>query len=162
MSLYLLRLDLWGKDVWLVGGPHGVHGVEFVQPRGNFSDLLPEPSWAVKARRQWEDFRKGRRKKFTLPLERRKKSPFGEAVMGRVGEIPPGTCRTYGEIARLCGSPAAARAVGRLMARNPFPVLIPCHRVIGANGKLTGYSGPGGVGLKKWLLDKELEVFGTD
>ena len=67
--------------------------------------------------------------------------------------IPPGETRTYAEIARKIGNPQASRAVGAANGRNPIGVLVPCHRVIGANGSLTGYGG--GLSRKQWLLDHE-------
>ena len=64
--------------------------------------------------------------------------------------------RTYGEVAQDIGYPvSAARAVGRAMAANPMPIIIPCHRVVGANGELTGYGGAGGIRTKAWLLELE-------
>jgi methylated-DNA-[protein]-cysteine S-methyltransferase len=70
-------------------------------------------------------------------------------------EIPKGETRTYGWIAKKIGQPKAARAVGRALGANPFAPTIPCHRVVGANGKLTGYSGPGGISQKRKMLLKE-------
>lgn len=70
--------------------------------------------------------------------------------------IPPGKTRTYGEIAALCGKPGAAQWVGQVLGSNPWPPLVPCHRVIGANGQMTGFSAPGGVDSKRRMLDMEL------
>jgi methylated-DNA-[protein]-cysteine S-methyltransferase len=69
--------------------------------------------------------------------------------------IPPGQTRTYGEIAREIGEPGAAQTVGQAMGKNPFPILMPCHRVMGAGGKLTGFSAPGGLATKLKLLEIE-------
>lgn len=80
---------------------------------------------------------------------------FSQDVLRACYEIKPGQTLTYGELARLAGSPGAARAVGAIMARNRWPLLIPCHRVLGAGGKLTGYSGAGGLETKRKLLDME-------
>lgn len=66
--------------------------------------------------------------------------------------IPPGRTTTYGEIANRLGLPGSAQAVGRAMGRNPFPIVVPCHRVLGAGGKLTGFSAPGGVETKRRML----------
>ena len=63
--------------------------------------------------------------------------------------------RTYGELARDVGSPRASRAVGQALGRNPVPIVIPCHRVVGSNGRLTGYSGGQGIESKRWLLRLE-------
>jgi O-6-methylguanine DNA methyltransferase len=82
-------------------------------------------------------------------------SPFYQKVWMACAEIPKGETRTYGWIADRIGRPKAARAVGRALGANPFAPLIPCHRVIGADGRLTGYSGRGGIHQKKRLLDQE-------
>lgn len=81
--------------------------------------------------------------------------PFYQAVWKACAEIPAGQVRTYGWIARRIGKPKAARAVGQALGKNPFAPRIPCHRVVGANGKLTGYSGKGGVATKRRLLQRE-------
>ncbi len=77
-------------------------------------------------------------------------TPFERAVLTEVARIPWGETRTYGEVAALAGYPRAARAVGNVMHGNPFPVLIPCHRVVRAGGGMGGYGG--GERLKAWLL----------
>jgi methylated-DNA-[protein]-cysteine S-methyltransferase len=81
--------------------------------------------------------------------------PLRRAVYAATRTIPPGTTATYGEIARLIGLPDAAREVGAALARNPFPIIVPCHRVLGANGKLTGFSAPGGLATKRKMLELE-------
>ena len=81
--------------------------------------------------------------------------PFYQAVWKACAEIPSGQVRTYGWIARRIGKPKAARAVGQALGKNPFAPTIPCHRVVGADGRLTGYSGRGGVATKKRMLQKE-------
>ena len=99
---------------------------------------------------------------FKLPIDLRGLSPFTRRVWMALGLIPFGTTRTYGELAAVAGSPKAARAVGQAMARNRFPIILPCHRVMGAGGELTGYSGGAGITTKKWLLRFEQErVSGT-
>jgi len=80
---------------------------------------------------------------------------FYQKVWKACAEIPKGETRTYGWIAQRIGRPKAARAVGRALAANPFAPGIPCHRVIGADGRMTGYSAPGGVRQKQRLLQKE-------
>ncbi len=92
---------------------------------------------------------------FALPIDDRHWSAFGRAVYHAVMAIPYGEVRSYGAIANSCGRPGAARAVGRLMAANRLPIIIPCHRVVAANGALTGYSAPGGVPFKEELLQLE-------
>ena len=80
---------------------------------------------------------------------------FQQAVYQVVAGIPRGECRTYGEVARAAGKAGAARAVGAALGANPFPVLIPCHRVIGAGGQMTGFTAPGGIAAKKRMLEME-------
>jgi methylated-DNA-[protein]-cysteine S-methyltransferase len=80
---------------------------------------------------------------------------FQEEVLRATLAIPYGETRSYGEIAGLVGSPRAARAVGQAEARNPMPLIIPCHRVIGSDGGMVGYGGPDGVDVKAWLLALE-------
>ncbi len=82
-------------------------------------------------------------------------SPFHQRVLRRCAAIPSGLTMSYAELARCAGSPLAARAVGSAMARNPWPLIVPCHRVLGASGRLTGYSGAGGIDTKRRLLDWE-------
>ena len=81
--------------------------------------------------------------------------PFYQAVWKACAEIPRGQVRTYGWIARRISKPAAARAVGRALGMNPFSPTVPCHRVVGADGTMTGFSAPGGVKAKRRLLKKE-------
>jgi methylated-DNA-[protein]-cysteine S-methyltransferase len=81
--------------------------------------------------------------------------PFAVQVYTAARAIPPGETRTYGAIAAHLGDRQLARAVGQALARNPFPIIVPCHRVIGANEKLTGFSAPGGVSTKRKLLTIE-------
>lgn len=106
----------------------------------------------AEARRQLDDFFCGCRRQFDLPLDLTHLSPFAAKVLRILMQVPYGTTLTYGKLATLAGSPQAARAVGRAMAMNPFPIIIPCHRVIGADGRMTGYSGGEGVATKEWLL----------
>lgn len=88
-------------------------------------------------------------------LDERGIDPFRRAVYAATRTVPPGTTATYGEIARAIGQPDAARDVGAALARNPFPIVVPCHRVVGANGKLTGFSAPGGLATKRRMLALE-------
>ncbi len=82
-------------------------------------------------------------------------TPFQRRVLEVVALIPPGTQWTYGQVARRIGQPSASRAVGAAIGANPWPVLVPCHRVLGAGGKLTGFSAPGGIDTKRRMLDLE-------
>ena len=90
-----------------------------------------------------------------IRLKMKTYSPFYQKVWSACARIPRGQTRTYGWVARSIGHPKAARAVGQALAANPFAPTIPCHRVVGSDGKLTGYSGTGGLRQKQQLLDKE-------
>ena len=89
---------------------------------------------------------------FDLPL-RLKGTPFQVRVWKALLDIPYGETRSYAQQAQRVGAPDAVRAVGAANGRNPIPIVVPCHRVIGSNGKLTGFGG--GLPLKRWLLDHE-------
>jgi methylated-DNA-[protein]-cysteine S-methyltransferase len=106
---------------------------------------------------QLDDYFAGRRTSFELAL-----SPQGTAFQQKVWmalrEIPFGRTTTYGQLAADLGQPTASRAVGLANGRNPLAVIVPCHRVIGADGSLTGFGG--GLSRKRWLLDHERAVLG--
>lgn len=106
----------------------------------------------VAAAEQLGEYFAGDRKEFELPL-----APVGTEfqrnVWERLREIPYGTTITYGELARRVGNPAASRAVGLANGRNPIAIVVPCHRVIGSDGKLTGFAG--GMDTKRVLLELE-------
>lgn len=106
----------------------------------------------AEASQQLDHYLAGKLKKFTLPLAPNG-TPFMKQVWTQLSYIPYGQTVTYKEIAIKLGNKKASRAVGMANNRNPIPVFIPCHRVIGANGALTGYRG--GLTLKKRLLDME-------
>lgn len=99
-------------------------------------------------------FRTGRMD-WNLPLDLGGATDFEKKVWRAARKIPRGSVVTYGELARRIGQPGAARAVGRALGRNPVPVAVPCHRIVGANGRLTGFSAPGGVELKARLISYE-------
>jgi O-6-methylguanine DNA methyltransferase len=102
----------------------------------------------------------GRLKQFGLPLDFGKSSRFTRRVLDVCARIPFGEVITYGELARRAGRPRAARAVGRVMATNPLPIVVPCHRVVASDGSLHGYGG--GLEMKKRLLKLEgVEVSGS-
>lgn len=92
---------------------------------------------------------------FTAPLDLSRLTPFQLAVCRQVLAIGYGRVCSYGEVARRAGSPGAARGVGTAMAANRLPILVPCHRVVAADGGLTGYSGCGGIASKRILLQME-------
>ena len=92
-----------------------------------------------------------------IVLDERGIDDLRRAVYAATRDVPAGRTATYGEIARAIGrsDPEAARDVGAALARNPFPIIVPCHRVLGANGKLTGFSAPGGLETKRRMLELE-------
>ena len=91
----------------------------------------------------------------SVALDERGIDGFRRVVYAATRTIPVGSTVTYGEIARAIGEPDAARDVGAALARNPFPIVVPCHRVVGAGGKLTGFSAPGGLATKRRMLELE-------
>jgi methylated-DNA-[protein]-cysteine S-methyltransferase len=98
----------------------------------------------------------GRRRTFDLPLAPRG-TGFQEIVWRALTLIPYGETRSYGELARAIGRPAASRAVGAANGKNPISIIVPCHRVIASSGQLTGYAG--GLAAKRWLLEHEARSF---
>lgn len=103
-------------------------------------------------RRELDEYFEGRRREFDLPIDLRV-APFPAAVLREVAAVPYGRTDTYGSLARKVGRPKAARAVGTVMNRNPIPIVLPCHRIVGASGALTGYAG--GLERKRILLQLE-------
>lgn len=101
---------------------------------------------------QIADYLDGKRKAFDLALDMRG-TDFQRQVWQVVGAIPRGQTRTYAQVAEAVGRPTAIRAVGAANGANPLPLFIPCHRVIGSDGRLTGYGG--GLDVKQWLLEME-------
>ena len=91
----------------------------------------------------------------TLPLDLAGVPTFDRRVYAQTAAIPPGRVRTYGEIAADLGEPGAAREIGAALARNPFPLIVPCHRVVAAGGRLGGFSAAGGTITKRRLLEIE-------
>jgi methylated-DNA-[protein]-cysteine S-methyltransferase len=108
-----------------------------------------------KAAAQISEYLAGERKEFSIPLSM-EGSEFVLKVWKEMAAIPYGEVRTYGELAKAIGRPGAARAVGQACNRNPIPLIIPCHRVVGTGGRLTGYAG--GLGLKERLLELERDA----
>lgn len=109
------------------------------------------------ATEQLEEYFAGARTEFDLPLEPRG-TPFQQAAWKALLTIPYGHTVSYGEQARRLGDPNKARAVGAANGQNPIPIVVPCHRVIGSSGKLTGFGG--GLPTKSWLLEHEQTVVG--
>jgi methylated-DNA-[protein]-cysteine S-methyltransferase len=106
-----------------------------------------------RVRRELQEYFAGERSRFDLPLDRRLMGPFAREVLRATGRVGFGRTATYGQIAARIGRPAASRAVGRALGSNPIPIVIPCHRIVGATGALTGYGG--GLPRKRTLLELE-------
>lgn len=137
--------------------PDAVCGVR-LRPRGSRPASPPEGSLLAGAVAQLQAYFAGQRTGFALPLSipDDQGSGFERAVWRVLAGIPYGEMRTYGAVAEAVGDPAAARAVGTACNRNPLPLLVPCHRVVGAGGKLVGFGG--GLPRKRWLLEHEARV----
>src|SRR5438045_877488 len=108
------------------------------------------------ARRQVGEYLRGERHEFVLALDWRRSDGFPRRVLQELAAVPFGTTVSYGELARRCGNPAATRAVGRAMATNPLPVIVPCHRVVRRGGAIGGFAGARkAIDTKEWLLTHE-------
>ena len=166
--------------VLFVGGSDaGIHRIDFLEPAGITprarAVLSPEilvdrlaresgeavsqdPAGVAMAVRQLREYFEGQRWTFELPL-----APHGTPFQLRVWEalrrIPVGRTISYGELATAIGASSASRAVGAANGRNPLSIVVPCHRVVGAGGRLTGYGG--GLERKRWLLEHESRVPGA-
>jgi methylated-DNA-[protein]-cysteine S-methyltransferase len=115
--------------------------------------VLRSPAPTDRARRQLDEYFAGRRREFDLDVDLRPALEFGRAVLEELAEVPYGELTTYGALAARAGRPRAARAVGSVMNRNPVPIVLPCHRVVGSTGSLVGYAG--GLDRKRLLLELE-------
>lgn len=117
------------------------------------ADLSPDGGELKAALARYEDRKQPRWP--DLPFDFSPLSDFGRSAIEELQRIPFGTTRTYGEMAAILGQPSGAQAVGRAMGANPFPLIYPCHRVVGSGGSMTGFSASGGVKMKEYLLRLE-------
>lgn len=149
---------------WIAISENGLAAVEWDDCKADFDryltqrlkrPVLADPARVAPALRELDEYLRGGREAFSIPIDWALLRPFQREVLKLVYAIPRGETRTYGEIAHQMGRPRAARAVGRANAANPMPIVIPCHRVIGADGKLHGYGGGEGLKTKAWLLKLE-------
>lgn len=131
-------------------GGHSQKVMERLEATG--AEIVEDASRTAEVRRQLAEYFAGERREFDLALAP-EGTPFERAVWAELAKIPFGETRTYGEIAEILGRPGAARAVGRANGANPIPIVVPCHRVIGADGSLTGFGG--GLDVKSRLLELE-------
>ena len=155
METYYTWIDSSTGKLLLVGDEEGLSEIVFAQGR---TPPVINPSWLCdgallrEPARQLHAFFAGELRNFDLQL-RPQGTAFQQRVWTALRDIPFGETIFYGELARRIGNPAASRAVGLANGSNPLPIVVPCHRVIGSNGKLTGYGG--GLENKRWLLDFE-------
>ena len=131
--------------VWFDGQRH--------QPDTSSWPRISDHGVLQQARAQLTDYFAGRRTSFELPLALGTGTDFQQAVWRALLKIPPGATLTYGALSAMLGKPAAVRAVAGAVGRNPLSIIVPCHRVLGANGALTGYAG--GLERKAALLKLE-------
>jgi methylated-DNA-[protein]-cysteine S-methyltransferase len=120
------------------------------------SDGVPDAPTAVlrRAATELREYFAGKRTQFTVPV-RVSGTPFQEAIWKQLTQIPFGGVRGYGDLGRATGRATAGRAVGGAVGANPVPLLIPCHRVLASDARITGYSAGDGIPTKVWLLDHE-------
>jgi O-6-methylguanine DNA methyltransferase len=153
---------------WLAASDQGLVAVEWGQSRDEFESYLSRryrrtvensSDYITEAATQLKEYLAGQRQAFSLTIDWTVLRQFQQAVLRATCEIPFGETRTYKEIAGHVGRPRAARAVGRAEATNPMPLVIPCHRVIGVDGKLHGYGMVEGIKTKAWLLKMEGAMF---
>ena len=128
--------------------------VERVQRRTK-ATLVRSRAECAEAMKQVREYLDGKRTTFDLPLDMTTMTAFQRQVLTAAINIPRGKWLTYGEVAKAIGRPQASRAVGQALGHNPVPIVIPCHRVLGSDGSLHGYSGGGGIQTKAWLLQLE-------
>jgi methylated-DNA-[protein]-cysteine S-methyltransferase len=146
--------------ILLAATPHGLAGLWFEGQRyhPDIRHWRFDPSDALlrRAMAQLDEYFAGTRTRFELPLDLQGGTPFQQDVWRALLSIPCGQRTSYGELSRRIGRPEAARAVGAAVGRNPVSVVVPCHRVLGADGSLTGYAG--GLDRKTALLRLESQA----
>jgi len=150
--------------IWAAVSENGLVAVEIQIPEEAMIQSLQRHGYRVvgidsaklnEILRQVKEYLDGRRQAFDFPIDWSGFTPFQVQALQATYAIPYGQTRTYGELARQIGRPRAARAVGRAEATNPMPLVIPCHRVLGTDGKLHGYGAGNGLETKAWLLAME-------
>jgi methylated-DNA-[protein]-cysteine S-methyltransferase len=123
--------------------------------RMRFDQIVVDQDRLAGSLEQMDEYLSGLRRSFDFPIDWSVLPPFQQSALRATWSIPYGQTRTYAQIAQQVGHPRAARAVGRAEATNPMPLVIPCHRVIGSDGKLHGYGAGDGLETKAWLLEME-------
>ena len=147
--------------LWIALSDLGLVAIDWSMGQADFTqhilqrfkaNVIYDDALTAEPLRQLFEYLTGNRREFDLALDLTHMSQFQVQVLKLTLDIPFGQTATYKEIAAHLGNPLSARAVGRVEATNPIPLVIPCHRVIGSDGSLHGYGGPGGIKLKAWLL----------
>ena len=150
--------------LWIAVSDAGWVAIEDPLPERDFRAALEarfgrpveaDPGRVRPAARQVEEYLAGKRTGFDLPVDWSGLTPFQQAALRATAAIPAGETRTYRQVAESIGHPGAARAVGRAEATNPLPLVLPCHRVVGTDGKLHGYGFGRGLKTKVWLQELE-------
>ncbi len=150
--------------IWVAVNEDGLNALQIGGEEHDFVNSLRqavpgnvlEQGGITKVIAQLEEYFQGHRQRFELEIDWGQLTVFQQTALRYTYQIPFGEVRTYGQIATDIGrSTGAARAVGRAMATNPIPLVIPCHRVVGSDGALTGYRELGGIETKAWLLEFE-------
>jgi methylated-DNA-[protein]-cysteine S-methyltransferase len=139
-------------ELVLEGDERGVTALRLPNLRPELDPAFRNPAALADALDQVDEYFAGRRRAFDLPLAPAG-GDFDRRVWRETSAIPYGETASYGEIARAIGRPGGAREIGGAMARNPIPIIVPCHRVVGSDGALVGYAG--GLERKRALLDLE-------
>jgi len=157
MSLYYKEIDSPVGKLKLVASAKGLVAVLWHNDRPKrvpLGEMVEEPGQKVlvETEKQLTEYFAGERREFELPLDMRG-TQFQKDVWDALVGIPFGETRSYGDLARQLGNPAASRAVGAANGKNPISIVVPCHRVIGSSGKLTGFAG--GMDIKAHLLAME-------
>lgn len=157
MRLARVPLDSPIGPITITASPRGITAVAFATAHASDAHHPVAAAFAADAARQLTEYFSSTRADFDLPLAP-EGTPFQHRVWTCLRSIPHGETRAYADVARALGHPDASRAVGAANAANPIAIIIPCHRVIAADGTLHGYAG--GLHRKRWLLDHELALAG--
>jgi methylated-DNA-[protein]-cysteine S-methyltransferase len=151
--------------IWVIMDQDGLKRIaitpeQWTQCLAEYEAINRDETGCSPAIRQLDQYFSGKRREFDLSFSMPEGTEFSKKVWGGLLTIPFGETRSYTDIARVIGIPKGVRAVGQANRRNPLPIVIPCHRVIGKNGALTGYIGKGRLDIKEFLLQMERSYSG--
>ena len=160
-TIYYCALPTPIGRVFVAAGEAGLVRLSFRQSEASFvaelrrlgADVVRSPARTADIVHQLRAYFAGERRRFDVRLDLRHTTPFQRRVLLAAARVPAGKVVSYGEIARRIGQPHGSRAVGQALGQNPVPIVIPCHRVIAAGGRIGGYTG--GLGIKRRLLRLE-------